>query len=213
MAQDSTDQHLTIDDPCLEGTEDCRDPYGEALHLLAAVADGLPKSCVSKKGDLEEKGDSLVTSCSGMKDKPRSPHIMATAAATPSRQSEVRTDGKVVARARAASITSTLNDAARPQVAEVDSKQEWEIRDIIGKEDVDGVVHYLVEWSTTLVPKYELGKAKGLVEKFEARLRAQARQGNKRQRPPQSMACLRTAVAAHGIGRTQQKKRRSRPRK
>jgi hypothetical protein len=70
-------------------------------------------------------------------------------------------------------------------MAEGDSKQEWEICDIIGKEDVDGVVHYLVEWSATLVPKYELGKAKALVEKFEARLRAQARQGNERRRRSQ----------------------------
>jgi hypothetical protein len=80
-------------------------------------------------------------------------------------QVDVRTDGEVVA--RAASITSTLNNAAGPQVAEGESKQEWEIRDIIGKGDVDGVVHYLVEWSATLVPKYELGKAKGLVEKLD----------------------------------------------
>jgi len=36
-------------------------------------------------------------------------------------------------------------------MAEVDSKQEWEIGDIIGKEDVDGVVHYLVEQSAILV--------------------------------------------------------------
>jgi hypothetical protein len=107
----------------------------------------------------------LVTSCSGIKETLRSPHITATAAAASSQQLELGTNGEVVARARTASITSTLNNATGPQVAEVDSKQEWEIRDITGKEDVDGVVHYLVEWSATLVPKYELKKAKGLVEK------------------------------------------------
>jgi hypothetical protein len=39
------------------------------------------------------------------------------------------------------------NDPRRPQqVAEVaEGKQEWDIRDIIGKEVVDGEVHYLVE--------------------------------------------------------------------
>ena len=95
-------------------------------------------------------------------------------------------------------------------MVEVDGKQEWEIRDIIGKEDVDGVVHYLVEWSATLVPKYELGKAKALVDKFEARLRAQARQGDRRRRP-QSKAGQQTVVGAHATGRMQQKKRRSRP--
>ena len=41
------------------------------------------------------------------------------------------------------------------------ASRKWEICDIIGKEVVDGEVHYLVEWSATLVPKYELGKAKG----------------------------------------------------
>ena len=55
----------------------------------------------------------------------------------------------------------------------IDANQESEIRDIIAKEDVDGVVHYLVEWSPTLMPKYAIGKAKGLVNKFEARLRPQ----------------------------------------
>jgi hypothetical protein len=77
-------------------------------------------------------------------------------------------------------MISKANDPRKPQqVAEVrDGKQEWEIRDIIGKEFVDGEMHYLVEWSATLVPKYELGKAKVLVDKFEARLQAQCRQRN-----------------------------------
>ncbi len=56
-----------------------------------------------------------------------------------------------------------------------DGKQEWEICDIIGKEVVNGEVLYLVEWSATLVHKWELGKAKHLVDKFEAQLRAQCR--------------------------------------
>ena len=71
-----------------------------------------------------------------------------------------------------------------PQVVEVDSKQEWEICNIIGKEDVDGVVHYWVEWNATLVPKYALKKAKGLVNKFEGRLRAKAKQGKGEGEPP-----------------------------
>jgi hypothetical protein len=67
------------------------------------------------------------------------------------------------------------------QLAEVtDANQEWEICDIIGKEYIDSVVHYLVEWNPTLMPKYALAKAKGLVNKFEARLRAQSIQENRR---------------------------------
>ena len=52
----------------------------------------------------------------------------------------------------------------------VDNKQEWEICDIVGKEDVDGVPHYWVQWSITLVPKSEIGKARALVARFEAGL-------------------------------------------
>jgi hypothetical protein len=76
-------------------------------------------------------------------------------------------------------------------VAEVaEGKQEWDICDIIGKEVVDSEVHYLVEWSATLVPKYELGKAKVLVDKFEAQLQVQCRQrgGKRRGRLPLSKA-------------------------
>jgi hypothetical protein len=86
-------------------------------------------------------------------------------------------------------------------VAEVDSKQEWEIRDIIGKEDVDGVVHYLVEWNHTLMPKYALKNAKEMVNKFEARLQAQARQVNVRGKPLQSKAGQHTKVTTRATGR------------
>jgi hypothetical protein len=46
-------------------------------------------------------------------------------------------------------------------------QQKREIHDIIGKEVVNDEVYYLVEWSATLMPKYESGNAKGLVDKFE----------------------------------------------
>lgn len=52
-----------------------------------------------------------------------------------------------------------------------DVNQEWEVRKIIGKEYVDGVLHYLVEWCPTLEPEHSLGHAAGLVDKFESRLR------------------------------------------
>ena len=32
-----------------------------------------------------------------------------------------------------------------PQVEVADDKQEWEICDIVGKEDIDGVLHYWVQ--------------------------------------------------------------------
>ena len=57
-------------------------------------------------------------------------------------------------------------------VEALDGKQEWEISDIISREVVDGEVHYLVEWSATLVPKSEMGKARALVVRFKAQLQA-----------------------------------------
>jgi hypothetical protein len=54
----------------------------------------------------------------------------------------------------------------------MDTNQDWEVRKIIDKEDTDGVLHYFVEWSATLVPGYLLGHTKELVDEFEARLRA-----------------------------------------
>jgi len=71
-----------------------------------------------------------------------------------------------------------INPAAPPTelqlaVQAIDDNQDWEVRKIIGKEDVDGVRHYLVDWSPTLVPEHWLGHAKELVDGFEARLLAQ----------------------------------------
>ena len=43
-------------------------------------------------------------------------------------------------------LKERCNIEALEQIAEVvDTNQEWEIRDIIGKGDADGAVHYLVK--------------------------------------------------------------------
>jgi hypothetical protein len=57
----------------------------------------------------------------------------------------------------------------------IDDDQDWEVRQIIGKEEVDGVLHYMVDWHPTLIPEESLGHAKELVDKFEARLQSQRR--------------------------------------
>jgi hypothetical protein len=52
-------------------------------------------------------------------------------------------DSEVATFARTASMTYTPNELIVSEaVAEVNDKQGWEIRDIIGKEDVDGVPHF-----------------------------------------------------------------------
>jgi hypothetical protein len=113
-------------------------------------------------------------------------------------------------------MKSALDDFGRtPQVAEVaDNKQEWEICDIVGKEVVDGVPHYWVQWSVTLVPKSEMGKARALVARFEAGLRAQHKQkgGKGRGRLLPSKPGKQAVAGVRATGQTQQKGRR-RPRK
>src|SRR5436190_21490605 len=112
-------------------------------------------------------------------------------------------------------MKSALDDPAiPPQVAEVANKQEWEICDIVGKEDVDGVPHYWVQWSVTLVPKYEMGEAKALVARFEAGLRVQGKQkvGKGRGRLPPSIPGKRAIAGVRTKGETQ-KRGRGRPRK
>jgi hypothetical protein len=54
----------------------------------------------------------------------------------------------------------------------IDGNEDWEVRKVISKEDVDGALYYLVEWCLTLVPEHLLGHAKELIDEFEARLQA-----------------------------------------
>jgi hypothetical protein len=112
------------------------------------------------------------------------------------------------------SLSESGDGFERPeQMAEVvDTDQEWEICDIIRKEDVDGVVYYLVEWNPTLVSKYVLKNAKEMVNKFETWLQAHTRQKG-RGRLPQLKVGQRTMLEAQAIKETQQKKQQGRPRK
>lgn len=53
------------------------------------------------------------------------------------------------------------------------ANQDWEDRRIIGKEGVNAVLHYVVEWSPTIEPEHLLGHSIELVDEFEAQLRVQ----------------------------------------
>lgn len=55
----------------------------------------------------------------------------------------------------------------------INADQDWEDREIVGKEDIDGVLQYMVDWHPTLMPEHSLGNANKVVDKFEARLQAQ----------------------------------------
>ena len=65
------------------------------------------------------------------------------------------------------------------------------------------------------MPKSEMGKARALVARFGAGLRAQRKQkgGKGRGRLLPSKAGKQAAAGVHATGRTQEKKRRGRPRK
>jgi hypothetical protein len=94
-------------------------------------------------------------------------------------------------------------------VQAIDDNQDWEVRKIIGKEDVKGVVHYLVEWCPTLVPENSLGNAKELVDEFEARVRAKREVKNRRGR----LGMKRAVTEVDESSSQQQKKPRGRPQK
>jgi hypothetical protein len=57
-----------------------------------------------------------------------------------------------------------------PEVME--ASRDWEVPKIIGKEYVDGVLHFLVKWCPTLEPVHSLERSKELVDEFEGRLEA-----------------------------------------
>jgi hypothetical protein len=222
------DDLLAVDDPILEGA-DCQDPYGgqdpynKSIKLLATAGDE------PIDGGLKEDSDAISALQSHENDGSHSPHmtpaptapaapaVPAASATTAPQESVTAIDGQSTTLAATALMKSALGDPGIPQqVAEVaNDKQEWEICGIIDKEDVDGVPHYWVQWSPMLVPKYEMGKARALVARFEARLRAQRKQkgGKGRGRLLPSKAGKQAAAGVRATGQTQEKKRRGRPRK
>ncbi|KFA55213.1 hypothetical protein S40293_11499 [Stachybotrys chartarum IBT 40293] len=51
-------------------------------------------------------------------------------------------------------IVATANTSSSPKIANVHGN--WEIDEIIGKELITGVLHYLVRWKSTLMPNHEI---------------------------------------------------------
>jgi hypothetical protein len=93
-----------------------------------------------------------------------------------------------------------------------DANQDWEVRKIIGREHVDGVLHYLVEWCPTLEPEHSLKHAQELVGEFEAQLLEQ-RSVKSGRRGLGLKARQQTTVEADAWCGQQRKKKRGRPRK
>merc|ERR1711939_1182136 len=99
--------------------------------------------------------------------------------------------------------TGTILEAGHRYVALVeDVFRDREFHGVLGKEYIDGEVHYLVDWVPTLVRRHVLQKAKAqsLISRFEASCEAQREKKR---------------VAAHGLngpGDGKQRKRQGRTR-
>jgi hypothetical protein len=190
--QDNTESEYT---KACQDPFDGQDPYDGAIKLLATVCGSELEHNDAMDGSPKE--DTNIMSA----PQPATAAVVCQ-----------KSDGQSATLARSPSTIPAPDDPEMPeQAVEVaNDKQEWEICDIIGKEDVDGVPHYWVQWSATLVPKCEMGKARALIARFEAGLRAQRKQrkqkgGKGRGRPFPSRAGKQAGTRA--------KKGRGRPRK
>jgi hypothetical protein len=74
------DKLLAADKPCREGTEDCRDPFDEAIELLAATGDGELDRNDSTGVRLKEDSDVVSALQSHKNNRSHSPPLAATAA-------------------------------------------------------------------------------------------------------------------------------------
>jgi hypothetical protein len=121
-------------------------------------------------------------------------------------------EGNPTTTARTAPASEPVSLAEPQLVTEaMDADREWEVLDILGREDIDGVRYYWVKWGPTPVAAHLLGHAKELVDEFEARV--QARRRDKSRRGNIGSKARKQAVEANPSGGQQQKKRRGRPRK
>ncbi|CAI6040874.1 unnamed protein product [Clonostachys chloroleuca] len=72
-------------------------------------------------------------------------------------------------------MISTSPEQSQPTAITTDVDAEWEIDgELIGKEVIDGNVHYMVNWKPTLVPATMMQNALELIDRFEARFGAQS---------------------------------------
>jgi hypothetical protein len=123
-------------------------------------------------------------------------------------------DNIIISTARTTPELSVSASLRKPQLSPEleDSSQAWEVRQIIGKEYVDGVLHYMVEWCLTLQPEHSLENAKELVDEFEARLRA-LRKDKERRVGPSVKRDRQLTMEGDVSGAQQMKRPRGRPRK
>ncbi|KAI9765645.1 MAG: hypothetical protein M1840_007202 [Geoglossum simile] len=80
-------------------------------------------------------------------------------------------------------FASNPTDLVEPNpVARVGCNGEWGIHGIIGKEVIQGVIYYCVDWEPTMLPKDVLRGARRMVQEFEAKEQARGKGGDSRKR-------------------------------
>jgi len=67
-------------------------------------------------------------------------------------------------------------EKSEPASPGIDPDQEWEIRNIVGRKTVGGIVHYLVDWEPTWMAELELDGARELIDGFVAQLQCVQRE-------------------------------------
>jgi hypothetical protein len=187
------------DDTKSEYTKGCQDPfdgqdpYNRAIKFLATI-------CSSKLEhndmDSSPKEDTNIMSA-----------LQPATAAVICQESVTAMDGQSATLRSHSVIPAPDVPEMHGQAVEVaNDKQEWEICDIVSKEEVNGVPHYWVQWSATLVPKCEMGKARAFIARFEAGLQAQRKQKGGKWRDRLFLPKPGRLVGTQTTGETQQKR-------
>lgn len=181
-----------------------KDPFDEALELLATVGDDEPTD-----GRPKEDGDGVSAPQSHENDTSHSSHMTRTLAA-PAAPAAI--DVQLATLLATALVESASNDhKTTAEVAEMaDNEQEWEICGIIDDKIVDGKLQYLVQWTPTWVPASQTECAMALVAEYKKRKRMGEKE---RGRLRASKAGKQAIAGARPIDKGLKKRGRGRPRK
>jgi hypothetical protein len=76
--------------------------------------------------------------------------------------SEMLVQGRTLTPSSSATVAHHSTDVGGPQPDNL-----WEIRNIIGKRTIGGVVHYWVDWDLTRMLGFKLEGAREMIDQFE----------------------------------------------
>ncbi|CAH0055813.1 unnamed protein product [Clonostachys solani] len=153
QATSSTPHHEALD-PALRGVD--ADQHSPVPMSLANA-----QSWASERHTLQRRHSVLSSSqCEDNK------HITNTTGEVMASQDTDICDGVL------ATTKTTPPEQIQPATKVPDGEIEYEIdgeRELEGKEFIDGVLHYMVPWKSTLVPASDMRNCKELIDRFEAK--------------------------------------------